>query len=92
MQVNGVFRLAKEAPEAAAGRSRGIFATRKKVRCVSAMYSDHFQAARVSARTRLRGRACQVCALAFSRSQSTNKLGARNPITLSHMRTTIGGR
>ena len=33
----------KEAPEAAAWRSRGILAARKQVRGVSAMYGHHFR-------------------------------------------------
>ena len=40
------------------GRSRGIFATRNQMRGVSTIYGHHFPAARVSARTRLRVRAC----------------------------------
>jgi hypothetical protein len=62
----------QEAPEAAAGRSRGIFATRKQVRGVSAMYGHHFPAARVSARTRLRVRAC-LCVFLLEKTQVQHK-------------------
>jgi hypothetical protein len=89
MQVNGVFRLAKEAPEAAAGRSRGIFATRKKVRGVSAMYGDHFPATRVSTRTRLRGRAC-LCTCVFSKPEHNGVERARRSVYFAQRRRRVG--